>query len=128
MGETEPILEKPISRRLGGLLCVACSVLLQTLSTIFSKQAGVVSAGQGIFDLVINPWYIALLFALGLQAIVWIEALRRLPLSYAYPFMSLVLPLNLLFANVVFGETIAWNHLIGLLFIVTGVAVVLRES
>ncbi len=128
MGETEPFLEKSIFRRLGALLCVACSVLLQSLATIFGKQAGVVSAGHGIFDLVINPWYIALLFALGLQAIVWIEALRRLPLSYAYPFMSLVLPLNLLFANVVFGEAIAWNHLIGLLFIVTGVAVVLRES
>ena len=112
--------------RLGDLFWVGGSVLLQSVATTLGKQAGLESVGGGVLVLVLNPWYVGMLVALGLQAVFWFSALRRIELSVAYPFMSLVLPLNLLFAHGVFGEPIAWNHMVGVLIIACGIVVVSR--
>ena len=87
------------------------------------KKAALSSIGAGIAGMVVNPWLLAELFALGLEAVAWTLSLRRLPLSIAYPFMSLAFGLNLLAAWLVFGEVVAPRHWIGISIIVVGVMV-----
>ena len=111
-----------------GLIWVALAVLLQSSALAFAKRAGLESLGGGFLQLVWNPWYAAQILALGLQAGSWIMALRALPLSLAYPFMSLVLPLNLLIARLFFGEEVRALHAAGIALIAAGIWLVCRRT
>lgn len=114
--------------RMQGIVWILSAVVLQSASAALGKQAGLWSAQRDLFAVVINPWYGASILALVLQAVVWIAALRRLPLSFAYPFMSLVLPLNLVTAWYCFDEQVSFNHLAGVGLICAGIVVVARCS
>jgi drug/metabolite transporter (DMT)-like permease len=110
-----------------GIVCISLSVFFQSSATVFGKMAGNFSLGKNPVFLVINPWYLASIIVLGLQAICWIFVLRRFALSFAYPFMSLIFPLNLIWARLFFKEAIGWNHLCGTVLILVGVVVISRE-
>ncbi len=111
-----------------GFLCIALSILFQSSATVLGKMAGLFSVGKAPFFVVINPWYAGSIFVLGLQAICWVLVLRRFALSFAYPFMSLIFPLNLIWAGLFFHETVGWNHLFGTVSILIGVVVISREA
>lgn len=69
------------------------------------------------------------LFVLGYVIIVtrgfsWLFALRKLPLSKAYPFLSLSFPLVVVIGYFFFEEPITWGKTIGSLFILLGVILV----
>jgi undecaprenyl phosphate-alpha-L-ara4N flippase subunit ArnE len=64
---------------------------------------------------------------LFLQALCWTMALRRIPLTAAYPFMSLVLALNLAAARLIFAERVATAHVCGVVLVIAGVWVLSRE-
>jgi drug/metabolite transporter (DMT)-like permease len=108
-------------------LSVGAAILLQSSAMCFAKQAGLVSSGKGVAALVINPWYLAEIAALGFQALCWIMALRKLPLSFAYPFMSLVFVVNLLFAGLIFREEVHMYNGVGIMFIVCGVTLIAQD-
>jgi drug/metabolite transporter (DMT)-like permease len=111
-----------------GYFFILASVFLQSASLLCSKQAGLTGHGHGLLTLVVNPWYFCSLCCLGLQALCWIFVLRRLPLSFAYPFMSLVLPLNLFWAWLLFREQVCAHHFVGTAIILLGVVLVAREG
>jgi multidrug transporter EmrE-like cation transporter len=108
-------------------LCIALSVLFQTSANVLSRLAGLYSSGKGAAALVINPWYAAMMAALILQAVTWTLVLRKAPLSLAYPFMSLMFPLNLLCAWLLLGESVHVAHIWGTALIVGGVVLVAAE-
>lgn len=99
---------------------VAACVLLQSTAAGLVKQAGLWSLGRGIAPILLNPWLFGAFCCLGLQAFCWVLALRKLPLSFAYPFMSLVLPLTLLCSWAVFKEPVTTRNLAGMAFIFLG--------
>jgi len=99
------------------------ALILRSLASVFAKQAALTSIGQGVYGMVVNVWFLAELFTLGIQAIVWVLVLRRIALSVAYPFMSLVFALNLLAAWLIFGEPILPQHIIGITVIIAGVVI-----
>lgn len=105
-----------------GAIYVGLAIILQSAGAGFGKVAAAWSVGHGLLGLVINPWYVCSLAALVGQAIAWMLALRELPLSMAYSFMSLVLPLNLFIAVGLFRETVEWNHAVGIALLSLGVA------
>ncbi len=107
---------------------IGASVLLQSLATLFGKLAGRFSSEKALLYVVVNPWYVASVAALGLQAITWVLVLRRLPLSFAYPFMSLIFPLNLLAAHFLLHESVSAFNLAGTALILGGVVAIAREQ
>ena len=66
---------------------------------------------------------ITVVLATGLAAVTWFLALKRLELSYAYPFMSLSFVGVLLLSGVFFGEAVTLWKTIGVALIVAGVVV-----
>ncbi|MEM1346961.1 MAG: EamA family transporter [Myxococcota bacterium] len=78
--------------------------------------------------LVLGVAYIVALGLLGMQAVFWLKVLGHMELSRAYPFMALVIPLNLVFAVVAFGEAVSARQLLGVALIVGGVVLVARGS
>ena len=105
-----------------------CAIASRVLAGVCAKKAGIATSDQSVAMILINPWYLAELFFLFLQAISWIFVLRELSLGFAYPFMSTTIVLSLLAAYTVFGEPITLSNLLGVALIVAGVLAVSRSS
>ena len=71
----------------------------------------------------LNPWVLAGLGAAFTASLFWMLALKKLPLSTAYPFTASSFLLILLFATLFFGEPITIGKLVGTALIVCGIAV-----
>lgn len=103
---------------------ILLAVLFQTSAAIFSKKAAMVGKDQSIIISLFTPWYLGTLTCLGLQAGVWIKALRHYQLSFAYPFMSIVRGLVLCAAWIFFHEPIQLNEIFGIFIIMVGIIIV----
>ena len=75
-----------------------------------------------------EPRLVAALVLYGAGTILWIMALRRMPLSSAYPFIALTFILTPLLASVFLGERLNWANAAGAALILAGVYVVGRWS
>lgn len=63
------------------------------------------------------------LFLAGIAACAWILTLSQLPLSYAYPFMSLTFPTVIYLSSRMFGESISPAGYLGMALIVVGLVI-----
>jgi len=111
-------------------------VLLAVLLTVFAQlafraQVGTMPAlpadlgGRLVFVLKVltSPLVIAALVAAGIVAVCWTMALTALPLSVAYPMLSLTFPLVVVGAHYFFGELVDWRTFAGLFLILAGITV-----
>jgi multidrug transporter EmrE-like cation transporter len=73
--------------------------------------------------LLLNPWIITGLAAAFVAAVFWMAAMTKLPLSHAYPFMSLAFVLVMVGSAAFFGEPITVLKATGLALIIAGIAV-----
>ena len=74
-------------------------------------------------NLLIDPWVLSALLAAFIAALSWMAALSRLEISRAYPFMGLSFVIVLIMSGVFFGEAITTAKIVGVLLVVTGIAV-----
>ncbi|MDF2636375.1 MAG: protein of unknown function transrane [Pelosinus sp.] len=73
-------------------------------------------------------WPIVLgLFLYGISTILWIMALKKVELSYAYPMVSLGYILVFIASYFIFHEPINWLRMGGMLFIIAGITLVARS-
>lgn len=115
---------------------ILTGVLLNAAAQLLLK-AGTTRVGHFEFSLA-NAWPIGTQLALqphilgglacyGVSVVVWIMALSRVPVSMAYPMLSIGYIVNALAAWWLFGESITAQKLIGIGFIVVGVWLVARS-
>ncbi len=105
-------------------MTILLTILFRSAAAACAKEAALTSVGHGPLAMVVNVWFLAEILALFLQAITWAFVLRRHALSVAYPFISLVFAVNVAIAWLVFGETIHFQHILGIAVILVGVAIV----
>lgn len=91
---------------------------------MLSKKAALLGKGEGLLASLLTPWYAGALVCLGLQACVWIMALRYFPLSFAYPFTSLLRGLTLLGAWFFFHEQVHSHEILGIFIIMAGIVLI----
>jgi len=122
--------------RLTDFLFLFCGVLLNALAQLGLKAATRVSgplvAGDGrlwqrALDVLVVPslWYA--LCAYGLSVIVWLVGLSRVPVSQAYPLLSLGYVINVGLAWWLLGEVPNAQRVAGIGVIVLGVVMVARS-
>lgn len=58
---------------------------------------------------------------MGLYAVLWQQVLKRIELSMAYMFRGTSLIFVMLLANVIFGEQITLNNIVGAIIIIGGI-------
>jgi multidrug transporter EmrE-like cation transporter len=63
----------------------------------------------------------------GVSVVVWILALSRVPVSIAYPMLSIGYVVNALAASALFGEALSGGKLAGIGIIIVGVYVLARS-
>ena len=122
--------------RLSDFSILFCGVLLNAFAQLGLKAATRVSgpliagdAGvwQRALNLLVVPslWYA--IFAYGLSLIVWLIGLSRVPVSQAYPLLSLGYVINIGLAWWLLGEVPNVQRVAGIGVIVVGVVLVTRS-
>ena len=71
------------------------------------------------------PYWLGFSFY-GISLVVWIVALTRVPVTIAYPMLSIGYVLNALIARYWLGETLAFTGWAGIAFICIGVSLIAR--
>ena len=128
--------ERESGVKVSDFLILSCGVLLNALAQLGLKAATRVSgplvAGEaGVWqrglDLLLVPslWYA--LCAYGLSVIVWLVGLSRVPVSQAYPLLSLGYVINVGLAWWLLGEIPNVQRVAGIAVIVLGVVLVARS-
>ncbi len=95
-----------------------------TSGPLLATDAGVMSRALQLLA-VPSLWYA--LTAYGLSVVVWIVGLSRVPVSQAYPLLSLGYVLNIGLAWWLFGEVPNAQRVIGVGVIIAGVVLVARS-
>ena len=114
---------------LAGVLLNAAAQLLLKAGTnrigVFEFSAqNVVPVGTQVAT---SPFILGGLACYVVSVVVWIMALSRVPVSVAYPMLSIGYIVNALAAWWLFGESITAQKLVGIGFIVVGVFLVARS-
>jgi multidrug transporter EmrE-like cation transporter len=118
------------------LLLVMTGVVLNALAQSLLK-AGTNRAGPLEFSLaaapetisrIITQWPFLLGFAAyGISLVVWIAALTRVPVTVAYPMLSIGYVINALIARWWLGETLGASGWLGMFLIIVGVTLIARQ-
>jgi len=103
---------------LGGVLLNATAQLL--------LKAGTNAMPLGV-RLAIEPHILAGLACYVISVVVWVVALSRVPVSIAYPMLSIGYVVNALAAWALLGETVTTMRMAGIAVIVVGVFMVARS-
>ena len=74
-----------------------------------------------------NPHFLGGFACYGISVLVWILALSRVPVSIAYPMLSIGYVVNAVAAWHLFGETLSSGRCLGIGFIMVGVYLLARS-
>jgi multidrug transporter EmrE-like cation transporter len=117
-------------------LLLLSGVLLNTAAQLFLKGG---TNRLGVITLSADNWastltqmaceghFIAGAALYGVSLVVWILGLSRVPVSVAYPMLSLGYIVNAIAAHYIFGEAVTTARWLGIGFIVVGVYLVARN-
>lgn len=97
------------------------AVAIYSLAGFFSKLA----SNYNFFSIPFICCLGGVVFVLGIYAILWQMALKRVFLNQAYLFRSLGLVFGLAIANIVFHESITWQNLLGATIVLCGLFILL---
>ncbi len=114
---------------LAGVLLNACAQLLLKAATRHSGEL-VADSGRVSWSAVMQlmaavPLWVGLSFY-GMSVILWLGALSRVPVSVAYPMLSIGYVVNVFAAALLFGEALTAGKLAGIALICAGVFVLAR--
>lgn len=79
-----------------------------------------------LFRQLLNPWVFSGFAAAFLAALFWMAAMTKLPISQAYPCMSLAFVFVIIASGYLFNESVGANQFIGAGLIVAGLVFISR--
>lgn len=114
-------------------LLLIVSVLMAVLGQLLMKQ-GMLEFGrfpitqlvQNVIPMFLNPWVFSGLAVFGVSSVFWLAVLSRLPLSLAYPMVSLAYVVVTFASIIFFKESVSLVRWIGVLVICGGVFLISR--
>lgn len=116
---------------LGGVLLNACAQLALKAATSVSGALvgdhGQVSWQNSLLLVTTVPFWLGLA-CYGVSLVLWLGALSRVPVSIAYPMLSIGYVVNAVAAAALFGETLTLAKGGGIALIITGVLVLSRSA
>ncbi len=119
----------------GAFAYLFTAVVMNTAAQLLLKAGtnalGVISLGRGelaptLLRIATQPHFIAGVTIYMISLVVWIAGLSRVPVSIAFPLLSLGYVLNAIAAWWLFGEVLSLSRWLGIGFIVLGVWLVAR--
>jgi multidrug transporter EmrE-like cation transporter len=80
-----------------------------------------------LWSMATQGWFVLGAACYGVSLVVWILGLSRVPVSVAYPLLSVGYVVNAIAAHYLFDETVTLQRWLGIGFIVVGVWLVARS-
>lgn len=71
-----------------------------------------------------QPFILAGIGLYGLSMFVWLGVLSRMPVSVAYPLLSVGYIITAVFGFILFSEPITWQKILGIFVIISGVMLI----
>lgn len=111
----------------GVMLNAAAQILMKAGTNVIGhfefSAANVVPIGWKLA----TEWHIiTALFCYGISVVVWILALSRVPVSIAFPMLSMAYVVNAVAAKYLLGEDFSVTKLVGMGVIIIGVIIISR--
>ncbi|MGB7302504.1 MAG: EamA family transporter [Burkholderiaceae bacterium] len=110
------------------LLTAGAQLALKVTSGRFSAPTGSDGLLNSVIGQLLDPLTILALALYVGSTILWLLALRQVPLSMAFPFSGLTIAIVSVLSIIVLGESISWQHAVGILMIMIGVAMLAHTS
>jgi small multidrug resistance pump len=100
---------------------LATAILIGVLGQLLLKTGS--DRADGFVAQFLNPFTIAGLAAYGVGAIAYIIAIKRIPISIAFPSVALSYVLVAVAAHFLWQETLGWQQMTGIALIASGILV-----
>ena len=114
-----------------GLVSIMLLSVGQTCLKIGLNHIGGVSLADGVAGLsrlFRTPWIIVGFACYGLSSVLWLDVLSKLDFSLAFPMVGLTYALTLLIGRFFFQETMGWDRVSGVGFILLGIFFLVRSG
>jgi len=110
-----------------GLLAIALG--FNVIGQLMLKRASL-AGGAGVMplDIFLSGWFVGGGASLGISMVLWVQVLRRLPLTIAHPISGAVFFIIPVASHFLWDEPMPPVRLLGILIIVIGIALVARGS
>lgn len=111
------------------LTSIFCSSTAQILLKVGINQIGnkITNISEFLIKAAFTPHVIAGISLYISALLFWVLALRRVDVSYAYPFTSLGFVLVLLLSSIWLQESLNLDRIIGIIFILIGIIYIARS-
>ncbi len=114
------------------LALIITSVLLSVTAQLVLKTGmnayGQINIGIDMILAVFHPLVLVGLITYFISAVLWIMALSKIEVSYAYPFAALGYVVITFLSWLLLNEVITWLRIVGISVIITGVYVVSKSK
>lgn len=80
-----------------------------------------------LLRIAVTPSIIIGLVSVGIASVLWLSVLSRVPLSWAYPMLSMSYIIGMFGSAVFLGETLTVSRLVGVAVIIGGVVIMYRS-
>ena len=106
-------------------ICILQAVIVvYTLSTVFAKFA----SGQEFLSFKFILFYGIEMLILGIYAIIWQQLIKKFDISVAYANKAMGLLWSIVWAILIFNETITIKNVIGVIIVIAGTIIVNSED
>lgn len=100
------------------------ALLLLSFTGVLSKLA----AENSFFSPRWIIFYVAMIFVLGIYALIWQQVIKRIPLSTAFMNKAVTIIWALVWGFIIFGEDIDFLKIIGAVVVIIGVLLFVRAD
>ena len=116
--------EKKKKTKLKDICILQIVIAIYTLSTVCAKFA----SGQEFMSFQFILYYGIEMMILGVYAIIWQQLLRKFDVSIAYANKAMGLLWSIVWAILIFNDTITIKNVIGVLIVIIGTIIVNNED
>ena len=120
--DTEKEIKKKIKLR--DIFILQLVIAIYTLSTVFAKFA----SGEEFLSFKFILFYGIEMLLLGLYAIIWQQLIKKFDISVAYANKAMGLLWSIIWAILIFNDTITIKNIIGVIIVIIGTIIVNSEN
>lgn len=121
MGNTEKFMKKKVTVK--DIICLQMVIVIFTVSSVIAKFA----SGQEFLSVKFIVFYGLEIVVLGIYAILWQQAIKKIDLSIAYANKAMGVLWSMIWAVIIFHNQITLQNVIGVLLVIAG-TIVLNSS
>jgi multidrug transporter EmrE-like cation transporter len=112
---------------IGVLLNAVAQLFLKAGTTYFGKILTEHRLVSNFFRIIFEPHIFTGLICYAFSVSIWIVALSKVPVSVAYPMLSIGYVVNIFAAYYIFGEALTFNKFYGVFFIILGIILIAKS-